>query len=261
MVGMPEMDREQRIHIQNVLTSAGLEGKEIEVYLELLTAKSAAVSVISRNTKLPRATLYFILDGLCEKGFASRVDKGKVRHYIAESPERITTHLQERQRMLRNTEQQLQSVLPLLHSLTSETSKRPNVTLLHGIEGSKQTYKEILPYEFIGFLNPTVMYEAFGKRTHEILFNNELKLRGRDLLTDGPYTARLMEECPINDSYQYRILPKDVTFGCDVMAWDDKVAFFSYDKQHTIVHIQSQEIADLIRSWFEMMWKFSHDPQ
>lgn len=256
---MNPLNNELLIELRNILKSAGLDDKETKVYLALLTVKSATVNDLCQAAGLRRSTVYFILDRLREKGFVSMLDHGKIRHFVAEPPERIVAHIQDTQLRFHRIEQQLNNVMPLLRSLMNPIATTPNVTLLHGVKGLKQLYKTILPGDFIGFLNPKVMYESFGMTTAEMLFGKKLPLKGRDLIVAGDYTQRYADDHPPSPDYAYRVLPQGIEFLCDVMISENNVAIFTYDHQHTVIHIQNDRTADMMRSWFEALWAISTD--
>lgn len=258
---MKKIAPEKILELRNMLFNIGLDEKESDVYLALLTTKTSSVSALSKIIDCKRTTLYFILDRLCEKGFVSLVKRGNVRNYVAEPPEKLIAHTQERQQNFRRIEQQLNNALPLFQSLTSDDANTPHVKMLHGMEGLKQTYLEILPHEFLGMVNPEIMYQAFGMLAPHLLFDGGLDLRGRDLVTNGPHIQRYVKELPVTEHYDYRILPEGITFDCDVIIWDNKVALFSYDAQHTIIQIENEQIHNMFKSWFEGFWKISSPHQ
>lgn len=254
---MPPIDRESHIQIRNILKSIGFDDKEADVYLTLLAWKSSIVKDLSKATELPRTTLYFILDRLQEKGFVSMVEHGKVQMYVAEEPQKLVEHMRERQTQYKRLEQQLESVMPALMSLGTATAFSPKVKMLYGMDGLKQTYQEILPHEFLGLLNPAVMYKSFGMTTPELLFDNKINMRGRDLIVQGEFTEKFTKDLAQTDMYTYRLLPPTTKFFSDVLIWENKTALFSYDAQHTVIQIESTELTGMFRSWFETMWDIS----
>lgn len=255
---MSPLSREQLIVIRNIFRGMGLEDKEIDVYLTLIPLKSAPVSIIAKASKQPRTSIYFILDKLQEKGFVSEVESGKITQYVAEPPEKLINHAQEMQTKFHRIEQQIHDALPFLSSLVSPMATTPKVTLLHGIDGMKKTYREVFSQTFIGLYNPQLMYDTFGMTTTEYLFQKKkIFLKGRDLVVDGPALERLIQDHPPTGELDYRILPSGTTFHSDAIVYGDHVALFAYDHQHTIVRIENKQIADMIRSWFEALWQIS----
>ena len=255
---MSTLSREQLIAIRNIFRNMGLDDKEIDVYLSLVPLKSAPVSVLAKASKQPRTSIYFILDKLQQKGFVSEVESGKITHYVAEPPEKLINHAQEMQTKFRRIEQQIHDALPMLSSLVSPVASAPKVTLLHGIEGMKKTYREALSKPFVGLYNQQLMYDTFGMTTGEYLFSKKkMPWVGRDLIVGGPAVSRLLADHPPTEEFDYRVLPVGMTFESDALVYGDHVALFSYDHQHTIVRIENRQIADMMRSWFDALWNVS----
>ncbi len=252
---LQSLTREQKIRLTNILTAAGLQEKEVPVYLALLSLQSANVTTLSKESGVQRTSLYFILDRLIEKGFASVVDAGKIRSYYPVKPESILIHFEEKQRSLRQVQEQIKDVLPLLTALPQTEATKPNVSVLKGLPSVKNVYYELLKEDFIGWFNPEVMYREYGMTMAQMLLGKDHILRGRDLLVDSVFTEQLVKDWPQTETYQYRLLPEGISFGCDVVCWKKKVALFSYDKEHTTVIIENDKIAEMYHAWFELHWK------
>src|SRR2546423_1650027 len=73
----------------DVLRGAGLDEKEIEVYIALLELGEATVLQISRKTGVKRPTAYLVLNALEQKGFVSRIVKGKKTFFAPQHPKKI----------------------------------------------------------------------------------------------------------------------------------------------------------------------------
>jgi predicted transcriptional regulator len=240
--------------LRNLLGRIGLEEREIEIYLALLPMKVARASTVARAAKQSRSHAYLVLRSLQEKGLVAEVERGKVLHFVAEKPERLLQYVENREEELHALKPLIEGALPLLRSLESPLAGRPRVTLLHGIEGMKQVYRDTLPREFCAFFNPEAMYGAFGRNVVTMLFGKTGRLRGRDLLVDSPAAMRFIAEVVQDEDYEVRLLPKGVTFQADTIVHDDTVAFFAYDDEKTIVRIENPEIAASVRAWFDALW-------
>ena len=147
--------------------------------------------------------------------------------------------------------------MPMLMNLTGVTASSPTVKMLHGFEGLKQTYLEILPHEFLGMMDPAVMYKAFGTTTTKFLFDKKIEMRGRDLIVQGESTERFLRDLEQTNDYSLRLLPPMTQFSCDVLVWQNNVALLSFDAQYTVVQVESAEISAMMRSWFETLWSIS----
>jgi len=240
--------------IRSTLERLGLDDREVEVYLALLHMKIGRVSTIAKAAKQPRTLTYVLLDTLQKLGFVSEVQKGKMQNFVAESPQRLLSYLEDRRNELDEVETLLEDAIPHLESLTSPLAGTPRVTMLHGMEGMKQIYRDILQEEFVGLFNAEAMYEAFGENIVTKIYGKHVALRGRDLLVDNAGAQAFMKEVRQHANYEIRLLPKQTTFATDTIVFGDSIALFSYDDEKSIVRIENRNLANTFRSWFNVLW-------
>lgn len=241
--------------IRPLLKRAGLDEKEAEVYLSLLSMKAGRVSLIARAAKQSRSHTYLVLQSLEEKGLVSHVEQGKVLQFIAEPPHRLVDYAKNREQEWKETQSLLEGALPLLKTLTPEYVGAPRVTTLHGLDGMKQVYRDVLLQNgFCAFFNAEMMLNTFGSNVVPMLFGKQERLRGRELFVDNAGAKRYIAEIPQNNEYEIRLLPKQMQFMSEMVIFEDTVALFAYDDQLTIVKIENKNFADTFRMLFEELW-------
>jgi len=243
--------------IRSTLERLGLDDREVEVYLALLHLKIGRVSTIAKTAKQPRTLTYVILDKLKERGIVSEIMKGKMQNFVAESPQRLLSYLQDRRNELDDVETLLEDAIPHLESLTSPLAGTPRVTMLHGTEGMKQIYRDVLQHEFVGLFNTEAMYKSFGENLVTKIYGKNVKLRGRDLLVDNAGASKFITEVQQHAGYEIRLIPKATQFATDTIVFGDTIALFSYDDEKSIVRIENHNIANTFRSWFDLIWNQS----
>src|SRR3989338_2043411 len=94
--------------IRALLARAGLDPKEIEIYLALLAMKAGRVSGIAKAAKQSRSHTYLVLRSLEEKGLVSHIERGKVLQFVAEPPQRLLHFVRDREKAWKETEMLLQ---------------------------------------------------------------------------------------------------------------------------------------------------------
>lgn len=240
--------------LRPLLLKVGLSEREISVYLALLAMKTGRVSAIARSAKQSRSHTYLVLQSLEEKGLVSHIERGKILHFVAERPERLLQYVKDREESWKHTERLVEGALPYLKSLTSPMADQPRVTMLHGMDGMKQVYREIFPHSFSALFNAEAMYQAFGTGVPQLILKENQGLKGRDLLVDNPGAHRFIRENEQGDDYEIRLLPKGVTFPTDTMVYGDVLILLAYDADHTIIRIENGNIAASFRAWFEVLW-------
>lgn len=243
--------------IKPLLRRIGLDEKETEIYLSLLSLKAARASDVAKQARQSRSHAYLILRSLEEKGLVSEVEQGGILLFIAEPPERLISFLKDKEEECRELQSLVEGALPVLSVLTKSYEGSPRVTVLKGLDGMKQVYRDILTQEFMGIYNSQTALDVFGKNIVTMLFGKTARLRGRDLVVNNDAAQSYLKDIPSNGEYTVRLLPKDVTFDTDTMIYGDTVALLSFDDERTVIRIENRKIASAFRAWFEMMWKIS----
>lgn len=243
--------------IRALLKRIGLDERETDVYLALLPLKVARAAAICKAAKQSRSHTYMVLRSLEQKGLVSEMERGKILHFVAQSPQSLLSYVRDREEELKALQPLVEGAIPQLQGMTSPFIGEPRVTMLHGINGMKQIYRDILQNEFCGFFNPESMYKSFGRNVIQMVMGKNPHLRGRDLIVDTPMTRRYLSEVQQDEDYQIRILPPDVQFGTDTNVNNDTIALFAYDDEQTIILIENQNMADSFRAWFEVLWNVS----
>ena len=181
--------------------------------------------------------------------------------FVAEPPEKLLQYLQEREKEFRELQNLVEGAIPALKSLSSSTVAAPRVTVLKGIDGMKQVYKDILTQEFVGIYNAQTSIDVFGDNIVTMLFGKNAMLHGRDLLVNNDGAKKYCKAIPPNEEYEVRLLPTTVTFDTDTIIYGDYVVMFAFDADRTIVRIENRKIADGLRAWFDVLWQIATKPK
>lgn len=243
--------------IRPLLKKVGLDAKQVEAYLALLSLKTAKASVVAKLAKQSRSHAYIILRDLEAMGLVSEIEEGGVLKFIAESPEKILHYLKDREKELSNVRSLVEGAMPVLQSLTSDYISAPRVTVLKGLGGMKQVYRDILTNEFVGIYNAQTSLDMFNDNIVTMLFGKGAQLKGRDLIVRNEGAIQYCKDVPENKNYTLRILPEGTTFETDTIVYGDSVTMFAFDDEKTIIRIENKKMADSFRAWFNLMWNIS----
>ncbi len=82
--------------LTSVLEQQGLSPQEARVYLANLELGAVPVSMIARKLGENRVTVYSTIQGLVKKQLIFEVNKNKVMHYTALSPQKLLEKSQEK---------------------------------------------------------------------------------------------------------------------------------------------------------------------
>ena len=243
--------------IRPLLKRVGLDDREVDVYLALLSLKQARATQVAKAARQSRSHTYLVLRSLKERGLVAETERGKVIHFIAEPPERLLSYLQNREQEMQELQGLVQGALPLLSSMTKPLAGEPRVAILHGLEGIKQVYRDVLTRPFVSFFNPQIDWEAFGGNIVVQLFGKNAKLRGKDLLVNNDAAKQYIEEIPPHEEYEIRLLPPRVTFDADVIVFENEISIFTFSDQPNVVRIENPDLADAFRAWHGVLWGLS----
>lgn len=243
--------------IRPLLRKVGLDDREIDVYVALLGMKVGAVSAIAAAAKQQRSNTYLFLRALKDKGLVSEVERGKVLHFVAEPPERLLAFLQNKEQEIKDTKVLLEGVLPFLSSLTKPLAGKPRVTLLSGLAGMRQVYRDTLSQEISGCFNVEKLYTRFGEDYLEAFFGKDAQLYGHDLVVDNPGGRHFCKKWAHTEGYEVRVLPVGMDFEGDIIIFGDTIALFAHDEEMTVIRIENQQLADTLRAWLKGLWTIS----
>jgi sugar-specific transcriptional regulator TrmB len=129
---------------EKILEDIGLTKGEIKVYLTLLKLGETTTGKIIEDSGLSSGKIYEILDKLINKGLASFVIKEKTKYFQASSPNRILDYLHEKEKDLKNKEEEFIKQLPSLLAIKEKTKKENENTLFKGLKGFRTAIYEAL---------------------------------------------------------------------------------------------------------------------
>lgn len=236
----------------------GLSEKESCVYLASLELGPAPVQDISHKAKVNRATTYVMIESLMGRGLMSSFVRGKKRFYASESPERLRSVLRLQRRELEQKEEELEKIYPKLSGLYNAEGAKPQIRYLEGAEGIN-TVRELvrkIPGDIFQFtpFSPENAADELKEGLDDFV---------RDVIAQNvPYRALLavedmsLEKIPTIPNLEVRLIPRALfpTNG-DITVRGNTICLYSYKSAILAIVITSQEIADAMRSMFDLAWK------
>lgn len=236
---------------KEALQDLGLTQKETNVYLALLELGEAPVGRISAKSSIKRPTAYVILRSLEEKGFASRVVKGKKIFFTPQHPKKLLTEAELRLK-------ELKEVVPQLESLIRREEGRPRVMIFEGKEELDRAYDEsfIIKGEVVYIGTLPLSMEAIPRtyrKMQYIQFTPEYRMR--ELINESEESREYASR--VQGPYrQVRFIPKELLpFEVDVSVFGSRTLITSVKKEYFTISIESIEISRAFRTIFEVMWQ------
>lgn len=242
--------------IKESLQKYGLSEKETEVYLALLELGKAKSKEVATKTKLPRSTVYSVLEFLEKKGLVFSYDQGKIKTYAAQDPAKIVDDLASRA-------QSIKTIFPELKELYQGAKTKPQIKYYQGISEMKEMYNNILKIKDLKSYD-IVAAEEYWLSMDEKFFADFKKLRAdagikTRLILDNSQTSLDRKAAEEQTNSEVKILPPAMStwkFSAGTYIFEDKVIFIAYKKELIAVEIISQEITSLLKMMFEFIWQF-----
>lgn len=233
-----------------LLENLGFTKSEIKIYSCLLELNSASASEISEKTGVYRKNVYESMARLAKKGLVSSAKVETKTIFTAADPQKILEFLEVRKG-------ELQSILPRLKEIYKAPPLGDNVTVFKGKEGLKTIFEDIIKSK--------ANYDTFGSGEkfkqmlpyyylHYQKKKAENKIRCRAIYSDNERDKDFVKEY----IGQKKFLPKGFINPASTMIYKNKVAIIIWKDNPIGVLINSKEVADSYRYYFESLWANSY---
>lgn len=244
------------------LKRLGLKDKEASVYLACLELGPSAAQPISRKARVVRATTYVVLESLMKQGLVTKYRKGKKTLFSAEPPRQLVRLLEKQQQALNERQRYLDVMLPELQTLLAGED-RPSVRYFEGREGlyamRQEIIREMRPGGTIYNFTPSDHLQAvFPEELDTFPKVREAKhIRSKTIFTTHSEELRRLLLSPQFTGYaERRFVPADrFPFASGLTVFGNKIALGSFSQNLMGVVIESETIAGMIRSIFELAWE------
>lgn len=240
-------------NIKENLELFGLKQKEIEVYLFLLSNQDIPAYKISTGTKIPRTTVYSILDILEKQGLVSKWSKNSVKYFSAENPKRLV-------QLLEIKNDALSQILPDLEERYKNKSFATSAKIFVGKEGVKYAFDHIL--ETMLREKIKIVYAISETKLTETIPKFFLKWRAKKNKKTDAITKMIVNEGTANHAHyksdefrETREMPKysPVEGSLDIIG--NNIYFFSFKEGEVYsIIIESPIVAGMMRQMFEYIW-------
>jgi sugar-specific transcriptional regulator TrmB len=242
-------------HVKATLRTLGLNEKEVEIYLLLLSVGMVPASVIGKRAGIPKSTARYICGELAKKGLAVVTKKKHTYFFGPELPSKLLSQLERRKAEINAQEQSIRKVVTALESIMQPGVLVSKVQFYEGTKELVELYEKLLslgkPIDSIeekGELEklfPEYAMEYTRKRIAHGIKNRCIAPEGSPL--NGTDPSRLIETRFV-DAERYPLC-------CDVKICDDHVGICAFNDSAPVgILIQHKDIAQHFRLMFEFMW-------
>lgn len=243
--------------ILNVFKELGLKEDHLKIYQASLSWGETTISNLSYKSKVPRTTVYELIDDLIELGLIKISVKKDGKVYIPADPELILELLEKKSSEISNLISVANIKMKELKAIQNTKKNKPKIYLLEGAEGVKQAYEMTLNTQEVLV---QCLTDDYGDLTEEY-FNDyfdrfflKSKVKSKEILRDGE-DEEYLKKYGSGKNLQLRIpVTGDIT--TDFMVMDDKVIFVSFEKggSYALV-IQDPKVSSAMRNLFNRAWE------
>jgi sugar-specific transcriptional regulator TrmB len=241
------------------LKAFGLDGKEARLYLAGLRLGPATIIELAHQAKLPRTTVYSILEKMTNDNLFHLGKKKKHTVYTAESPQNLEKKFQEKQISF-------QKITPELLEIHEICAGSPNITIYEGTDGFKQMWKDL-------FLSDTKEYRMItgGMGMLEYVHKPYLikriiaervrrNIKSYQLIIDSRYAREIIAK-DAKELRESRLLPTNSQIPATIIVFDNKIAYLTTRRENIMILLASGDVAITFRTMFDLMWKCAENPK
>jgi len=245
------------------LIDIGLTEKEARVYLAALEIGRATADQLAKHAKIVRSTTYVQLESLMQKGLMSTYEEGKKTYFAPESPELLKRLLLKQQDELSTKERDLSSLLPDLIRQFEGAGERPVVRFFPGKEGIDAMRESFLTLPKETQIRLIYSFDALERLySEDEMIAYAQKRSSRGIKIQALYTRKAgpMLSSDIVPHTIRRFIPQEkMPIHSDIYIYNHFVAVMALQKNIFGVIIESEEIAQTLGVFFDLLWQIGED--
>jgi HTH-type transcriptional regulator, sugar sensing transcriptional regulator len=246
-----------------LLEEIGFSKGEVKVYFALLELGETTIGPISKKSRVTPAKVYPILEKLAAKGLSTYIIKSNTKYFKATNPKQIITYLNEKESKIKKEKEEINKILPFMEAKQKLSQDLQTAEVYQTFEGLRTLYNEAIETlkedkeDFIGF---TLGEEEYKYKESEYFFQ-EYDSKRQVLGIKTRLISNISQRKFLNDitkqdkNIKIRYLPFQLPSG--VIIFGSKVATIVWKEIPTAFVIQSNQVADSYRKFFNDLWKIA----
>jgi len=242
--------------IETILAELGFCNKEIKVYLEITKSERITASELSKRTKLPRSSVYDIIEKLLDKGLISYTIRLKKKTFQITNFNKFISKLKEQETLAH-------LAILELDKLNIKSEENYKVEVLEGKEGLKTHFdyiqlllKDKKLKDFLVFgtkLSSINKIKFFFLSRFEDYIKFASKIDFRIIWDFDANKNKIMNN--IKKMGKHKFLPKKFKNNSTTVVFNDFITIIFNTTKPIIVRIQNKDVADSYRQQFNLFWE------
>ena len=244
------------------LQNLGLTEGEAKVYEALLSLGSSTVGPIVKKSGVAYSNVYEILKRLIDKGLASYIVREKTKYFQSVEPTRLQEYLDKKEIKIQENKRLLSELLPKIQKLQKFVGKREEAEIFIGTKGLMTAYENLLSDSkkgdklFFFYVHDPVYYELaekFYMKSWKIFKKVNIDIAGYGVGNRAYKKTKLVTHYPKWIKQRY----VDFPLPANIDIYRDKILIISWSEKPLGILIQSQEIAEKFKKYFDGVWKIA----
>jgi sugar-specific transcriptional regulator TrmB len=239
----------QRKEIEEALDRFGLNSKERAVYLALLALGRTTLSPLAHASYLKLTTTQAVTARLVERGLLKVTKSGTRSIYEAFDPIIL-------RRLLERQAEEIAGAIPLLQKMRGEGTAPAKIRVFErermgDVFRLALAAKSKMVYEIVAAKD---LQQVLGERFHFTSRRIQAGVRLKSLRVESREIKKYARTTHVRELREARFLPRDMTFRCSMLFWDDSVAFISPKDEGLAWVVQSAALRLAYEQMFELLW-------
>ncbi|HLC62772.1 MAG TPA: helix-turn-helix domain-containing protein [Candidatus Nanoarchaeia archaeon] len=240
------------------LQGIGLTDGETKAYLAMLELGSSTVGPIAKKSGISYSKIYEVLERLIDKGIVSFIIKEKTRYFQAIEPNMLYRFLEMQESEIEKNKEKLKKIIPELEKHTKIFENKEEVELFVGLKGlrtaSEKMYsnfakKDIALFLYVNKEGYSDIVDEFYLKLAPFYKQKGIKFKGIGNKTWAKSEYSKKTKSFIDARYVDFPLPGTIDI------YKDMVLQVSWSNKPIGILIQSKEIAENYRNYFNEVWK------
>ena len=237
------------------LEQLGLTKIEARIYLELLKIGSTTTGPLVKKTELHRTTVYDVLKRLMEKGLVTFIVKEKTKYFQATNPEHLLDLIKEQKQEIEKKEKVTVELVKELQKIQEQAKAKESASIFQWKRGIRTIFEDILNYkEYYTFASEGKFKEVLGDYFY--IFQKrkkQKKIKAKILIDESLRNSDYVKSI----HGEIKFLSKEYNYPTATFIYDDKIVFFVFTEYPNAFLIESKEVAESYRNYFELLWKIA----
>ncbi len=213
---------------------------------------ATTLTPLALATRLPLTTVQSVVARLADLGLVG-VTKRKSRSvYEALDPAVL-------KRILERQAEEASGVIPELKKLMRDEAVAPQIRVYYrdrtaDIFHEALKAKSKLVYEIVSARD---IQDVLGEKFHFTRRRLKVGVHLKSLRVEKREIKKYTKEVDERELREAKFLPRELTFRCSVMFWDDTVAFFTPKSEGLAWTVKSVAVRETMGQLFEVLWSIS----